>query len=318
VEGFPGSGPLLVPEAPRPRRRFYEHPLFHAALLAATFVTTTLAGGAAFTTGGGPLLGGRFTDGLAFSVPLLLILGIHELGHYAMCRHYGIAATLPYFIPSPLLNLIGTFGAVIRIKEPIRRKKELLDVGAAGPLAGFFTALPFLLYGVAHPKPLSGPSTEDTVLFDYPMIVRWAQRWMHVGPYSSATVHEHPTFMAAWFGLLVTCLNLLPIGQLDGGHVLRAAVGRRQPIASAVALALCVVAGVTHSAVWLVLPVAIVVIAGLRHPPVEDDDLPLDFGRTLVALLCVAVFLVCFSLTPIRFEQGPAAPSPAGTSRALR
>jgi membrane-associated protease RseP (regulator of RpoE activity) len=285
---------------PRPRWRFLENPLFHAALLAATFVTTTLAGGAAFSTGGGPLLGGRFADGLAFSVPLLLILGIHELGHYAMCRRYGIAATLPYFIPSPFLNLIGTFGAVIRIKEPIRRKRQLLDVGAAGPLAGFFTAIPFLLYGVARPKPSTTPLGEGTVLFDYPLLVRWAQRWVHVGPYTSATVHEHPTFMAAWFGLLVTCLNLLPIGQLDGGHVLRAAVGRRQPIASGIALALCIVAGVTHSAVWLVLPVAIVVVAGLAHPPVEDDDQPLDFARTLVALLCVAVFLVCFSLTPIR------------------
>jgi membrane-associated protease RseP (regulator of RpoE activity) len=299
VEEFPRSFPPPV-APPRPRWRFLENPLFHAALLAATFVTTTLAGGAAFSTGGGPLLGGRFADGLAFSVPLLVILGIHELGHYAMCRRYGIAATLPYFIPSPFLNLIGTFGAVIRIKEPIRRKRQLLDVGAAGPLAGFFTAIPFLLYGVARPKPSATPLAEGTVLFDYPLLVRWAQRWVHVGPYTSATVHEHPTFMAAWFGLLVTCLNLLPIGQLDGGHVLRAAVGRRQPIASGIALALCIVAGVTHSAVWLVLPVAIVVVAGLAHPPVEDDDQPLDFARTLVALLCVAVFLVCFSLTPIR------------------
>ena len=296
---FPG--PFAEPgPSPRRARRVLEHPLFHLGLLAATFVTTTLAGGAAFTTGGGPLLGGRFTDGLSFSVPLLVILGIHELGHYAMCRHYGIAATLPYFIPSPFLNLIGTFGAVIRIKEPIRRKRQLLDVGAAGPLAGFFTALPFLLYGVAHPRPSTAPLAPGTVLFDYPLIVRWAQKLAHIGPYSSATVHEHPAFMAAWFGLLVTCLNLLPIGQLDGGHVLRAAVGRRQPLASAVALALCVVAGVTNSAVWLVLPVAIVLFAGLTHPPVEDDDEPLDLGRTLVALLCVAVFLVCFSLTPIR------------------
>ena len=301
----PGPSPLETdpfaepPIPPRGWQRRLEHPLFHLALLAVTFVTTTLAGGAAFTTGGGPLLGGRFADGLAFSVPLLVILGIHELGHYAMCRRYGLAATLPYFIPSPFLNIIGTFGAVIRIKEPIRRKRELLDVGAAGPLAGFFTAVPFLLYGVAHPRASTTPLTEGTVLFDYPLIVRWAQRWMHVGPYTSATVHEHPAFMAAWFGLLVTCLNLLPIGQLDGGHVLRAAVGKRQPIVSAVALVLCVVAGVTRSTVWLVLPLLVAAIMGIRHPPVDDDDAPLDFGRTLIALLCVAVFLVCFSLTPI-------------------
>ena len=289
-----------TPAPPRRWRRFAEHPLFHLGLLAATLVTTTLAGGAAFSTGGGPLLGGRFSDGLPFSIPLLAILGIHELGHYAMCRRYGLAATLPYFIPSPFLNLIGTFGAVIRIKEPIRRKRQLLDVGAAGPLAGFFTAIPVLLYGVAHPRASTTPLTEGTVLFDYPLIVRWSQRWMHVGPYTSATVHEHPAFMAAWFALLVTCLNLLPIGQLDGGHVLRAAVGKRQPIVSLVALVLCVVAGVTRSAVWLVLPLIVAAFMGIRHPPVEDDDVPLDFGRMLIALLCVAVFLVCFSLTPIR------------------
>lgn len=262
-------------------------------------MTTTLAGGAAFTPGGGPLLGGRFTDGLPFSVPLLLILGIHELGHYGMCRRYGLAATLPYFLPSPFLNLIGTFGALIRIKEPIRTKSVLLDVGAAGPVAGFAASIPFLLYGVAHPRPSTTPLTSGTILFHYPMIVRWAQHWMHVGPYTSATVHEHPTFMAAWFGLLVTSLNLLPIGQLDGGHVLRAAAGKRQPIVSAVVAALAIVAGIVGSAVWAVFAVVAVAIMGLAHPPVEDDDARLDFGRKLVALLCVAVFLACFSLSPI-------------------
>jgi membrane-associated protease RseP (regulator of RpoE activity) len=262
-------------------------------------VTTTLAGGL-FTESGGWLVKGSFSDGYAFSVPLLLILGVHELGHYAMCRRYGLAATLPYFLPSPpLLVLAGTFGAVIRIKEPIRTKRQLLDVGAAGPLAGFFTALPFLLYGTAHPRPSTTALTPGTWLFGYPLIVRWAQHWMHVGPYTSATVHEHPTFMAAWFGLLVTCLNLLPIGQLDGGHVLRAAVGKLQPRVSAVVLGLCVIAGVAGSPVWTVLPLLVAVILGVAHPPVDDDAVPLDFGRTLVALLCVAVFLVCFTLSPI-------------------
>ena len=277
-----------------------EHPLFHLGLLLATFVTTTLAGGAAFTSCGGPLLGGRFSDGLPFSVPLLLILGIHELGHYAMCRRYRLAATLPYFLPSPFLNLIGTFGALIRIKEPIRAKRELLDVGAAGPLAGFVASLPFLLYGVAHPRPSPDQLTPGTILFHYPLIVRWAQHWAHVVPYTSATVHEHPTFMAAWFGLLVTSLNLLPIGQLDGGHVLRAVAGRRQPLVSGTAAALCIVAGIVGSPVWAFFAVVALAIMGLSHPPVEDDDQPLDFGRTLIALLCVAVFLLCFSLTPIR------------------
>ncbi len=311
--------PETIPE-PRGWRRVKEHPLFHLGLLALTFVTTTLAGGLAFAKSGGLLAGGPFSDGFAFSLPLLTILGVHELGHYAMCRRYGLKATLPYFIPSPpLLVLAGTFGAVIRIKEPIRTKRQLLDVGAAGPIAGFFTAMPFLLYGVAHPRPSGTPLTDGTLLFQYPLIVRWAQHWTHVGPYTSASVHEHPTFMAAWFGLFVTCLNLLPIGQLDGGHVLRAAAGRLQPRISAVVLALCVVAGITSSPVWLVLPLLMAAVMGLAHPPVEDDDAPLDFPRTLVALFCVAVFLLCFSLAPIKQAEVtvPAAP-PAGTSQVLR
>jgi membrane-associated protease RseP (regulator of RpoE activity) len=301
----------LSPQAPDPeersavldrrrrRFRFPEHPLFHLFLLATTFVTTTIAGAAAFTDAGGPLRGGRFSDGLSFSIPLLLILGLHELGHYAMCRYYGLAATLPYFIPSPLINLIGTFGAVIRIKEPIRDKRKLIDIGAAGPLVGFFAALPFLFYGVTRARPISTPSAEGTILFDYPMLVRLAQKWTGVGLYTSAGVHEHPTFMAAWFGLLVTALNLLPVGQLDGGHVLRAAAGRRQPWISAAVVALALATGV-RGMTWAFFAAFAALVIGIRHPPVEDDDQPLDFSRKLLALLCAAVFLLCFSIAPIR------------------
>jgi membrane-associated protease RseP (regulator of RpoE activity) len=310
-------------EAPQPRLRRRDHPLFHLALLVLTFVTTTLAGGLAFSSAGGLLGHGRFSDGFPFSIPLMTILGVHELGHYFVCRRYGIAATLPYFIPSPFLVppffvLSGTFGAVIQIKEPILRKRQLLDVGAAGPLAGFLAAIPFLLYGVAHPRPNAAPLQEGELLFDYPLIVRWAQHWVHVGPYTSATVHEHPTFMAAWFALLVTCLNLLPIGQLDGGHVLRAATGKLQPRISAIVLVLCVVAGFMWSFVWLFLPLLMSLLMGISHPPVEDDDEPLNFGRKLVGLVCVAVFLLCFSRSPIYESTVKSPQRPAGTSQARR
>jgi len=221
------------------------------------------------------------------------------MGHYLMCRHYGLAATLPYFIPSPLLNLIGTFGALIRIKEPIRDKRQLLDVGAAGPLAGFAMAIPFLFYGVVHARSIAPVASEGTVLFEYPLAVRIAQRLSGVGLYTSANVHEHPTFMAAWFGLLVTALNLLPIGQLDGGHVLRSVAGRRQPAVSAIVLGLAALSAFWSPA-WIVFAAIVAVFIGIRHPPVENDDEPLDFGRQLVALLCVAVFLLCFSLVPVR------------------
>lgn len=267
-------------------------------------MTTTLAGGAAFTGKGGWLGQGRFSDGFSFSIPVMVILGVHEAGHYLMCRRYRLAATLPIFLPSPVLFpgflSFGTFGALIRIKDPIPNKRILLDVGAAGPLAGFVATIPFLLYGVAHPQRSTTPLTPNTVLFDYPLLVRWAQGWMGMTPYTSASVHEHPTFMAAWFGLLVTAMNLFPIGQLDGSHVMRALLGRRQPLAAGAAVALAIAGALAGPPIWLVFAAFSVLVMGLMHPPMPDDDVPLDFGRSLVALACVAVFLLCFSLTPIR------------------
>jgi membrane-associated protease RseP (regulator of RpoE activity) len=297
---------LPPPSAPQRRKRFRipEHPLFHLALLAATFVTTTLAGGLEFTETHGLFGKGSFSDGYPFSIPLLLILGCHEMGHYLMCRHYGIAATLPYFIPSPLIGLIGevspgTFGAIIRIKEPIRRKQHLVDVGAAGPLAGFVVSIPFLLYGVTKAQPIPPTTGSEGVLFDYPFAVRLAQKLMGSGLYTSATVREDPTFIAAWFGLLVTALNLLPIGQLDGGHILRAAAGRRQPMISAAVLLLLALTAF-QSPIWVMFGGIVAVFIGVRHPPVENDDEPLDFTRQLVALLCLGVFLLCFALAPLK------------------
>ena len=264
-----------------------------------TFVTTTIFGGAVFSEGGGPLRGGRFFDGLSFSIPLLAILGVHELGHYVLCRRHGIAATLPYFLPAPIPNLIGTFGALIRIKEPIRDKRALLEIGAAGPLAGFLTAIPFLLYGVSRARPVEQMVAPGSVLFEYPILVRFAQDVAGTGRYTSATVHEHPAFMAAWFGMLVTALNLLPIGQLDGGHVARAAFGRRQPIVSYAVLVVAVRSAARGPGGGLFGRITALFL-GVSHPPLENDEEPLPFGHKLLALLCLAAFLLCFTAVPIR------------------
>jgi membrane-associated protease RseP (regulator of RpoE activity) len=296
----PGGAFPSPPQWEKQRRwRVPEHPLFHLGLLIATFVTTTIFGGAVFSAGGGPLRGSRFSDGFAFSVPLLLILGIHELGHYFVCRRHGVAATLPYFLPAPIPNLIGTFGALIRIKEPIRDKRALIEIGAAGPLAGFFAALPFLLYGVSRTRPVAQTVAPGTVLFEYPILVRFAQDLAGTGRYTSTMVHEDPTFMAAWFGLLVTALNLLPIGQLDGGHVARAALGRRQPILSYAVLLLAVLSA-SRGPIWAFFALFTALFIGVRHPPVENDDAPLPFRHQMLALLCLAVFLLCFTLVPLR------------------
>jgi membrane-associated protease RseP (regulator of RpoE activity) len=285
----------------RRRWKYSEHPLFHLGLLLATFATTTIAGGA-FTESGGLLGRGSFGEGLPFSIPVILILGIHEMGHYAMCRRHGVAATKPYFIPSPLLFgpfwSFGTFGAVIRIKEPIRDKRKLIEIGAAGPLAGFLASLPFLVYGVTRARPVKGANLGEGILFGYPILVRFAQDLTGAGRYTSAGVHEDPTFMAAWFGMLVTTLNLLPIGQLDGGHVARAALGRRQPILSYAVLLLAVLSA-ARSPAWAFFAVFAAVFVGVRHPPVENDDDPLPFRHQILTLACLGVFLLCFTPTPV-------------------
>ena len=237
------------PVAPPPRSRYprwsprrfrhWENPIFHASLLGVTFLTTTLAGALFFAQ---PPFSAALLKGLRFSIPAMLILGIHEMGHYLMCRRYGLAATYPYFLPAPpFLTPFGTFGAVIRIKEPIRRKAILLDVGAAGPLAGFVAATGFLLASVGRIVPARDVTGAETMLFNYPYVVRLAQDLMGTARYTSMDVHEDPMFMAAWFGFLVTALNLLPIGQLDGGHILRAAVGKFQPVVSGVVAGLVLI-----------------------------------------------------------------------------
>jgi membrane-associated protease RseP (regulator of RpoE activity) len=299
----PPSGPTSPdPPAPSRRRRWFpwrfryaEHPLFHLALFAVTLVSMTIAGALFF--GGKPTFEENLLPGLRFSIPAIVILGTHEMGHYLMCRRYGLAATKPYFLPAP--TMFGTLGAVIRIKEPIRRKAILLDVGAAGPLAGFVMTLPFLFYGVRHATQITTPPTPDTQVFGYPLAVRFAELWTGMTPYTSATVHEDPTFMAAWLGLLVTALNLLPIGQLDGGHVLRAAIGRRQPAVSAGVLVLALATALRGGYSWALFAGVVAALIGIAHPPVEDDDEPLGTGRLTIALACLAVFMLCATLVPL-------------------
>lgn len=299
--------PPIPPDSPRPRlRRWYrsrlrfrfpyaEHPLFHLSLFLLAFASMTLAGAIYFS--GAPTIVAGLPRGLLFSVPAILILGTHEMGHYWMCRRYGLAATWPYFLPAP--TMFGTLGAVIRIKEPIRRKALLVDIGAAGPIAGFVMTLPFLFYGVMRSTPAAPPAPGTEVYgFGYPLALRLAQQWTGTPPYTSAMVHEHPTLMAAWLGLIVTALNLLPIGQLDGGHVLRAVVGERQPAVSRIVLLLCFGAALRGGYSWAIFGGIVAILVGITHPPVEDDAERIGTGRLTIALVCLALFLLCATTVP--------------------
>jgi membrane-associated protease RseP (regulator of RpoE activity) len=242
--------------------------------------------------------------GLAFSIPALLILLCHEMGHYIACRIYRIPCTPPFFLPVPVN--FGTFGAFIRIKAPIHDKRQLFDVGVAGPLAGFVALIPFLLYGIAHsrPVPMSAGGHGMTLLLPgRSLAIELATRLFH-GPLAPGEIlNLHPTALAAWLGLFATALNLLPLGQLDGGHILYAATGalqRRLALPFWLALALL---GYLWPG-WLLWCVIVLVI-GLRHPPVYDEDTPLDPKRRALAWVALLLFALSFMPVPIQYVTVP-------------
>ena len=237
--------------------------------------------------------------GLAFSLPALFILLAHELGHYLACRRYKLPATLPYFLPSPVG--IGTLGAFIRILAPVRGKRELFDVGVAGPFAGFVALVPFLVYGVAHSRVAAiqpDPASPMILLVPGKCLALHLLTLVFHGPLAeNAVLDLHPFALAAWFGLLATSLNLLPLGQLDGGHILYAAVGRRQRwLALPLWLALA-----AAGALWLgwLVWCGVVLLMGLFHPPVRYEATPLDRRRMALALLALALAVLCFMPVPL-------------------
>lgn len=297
------DGASFAPTAP-PRRR--ERWWLHGLLLVLTFGTTTWVGASfavnfrpSLLTPGGETaasLAALFRGAITYSVPLLLILFAHEMGHYVTCRRYGIDASPPYFIPFP--SLVGTMGAFIRIREPIPDKRQLFDVGVAGPIAGFVVALPLLAWGIAHTRPNPSPVLQDgTVLFHYPLLVTLFQKVLLGTTFTSADAIEHPVFIAAWFGLFVTALNLLPLGQLDGGHALYAVFGRHQRTIAIPLLIVLAFMGLKWPGWWIW--VAFTLFTGLRHPPVLDEETPLDARRKLVAAAVLLIFVVCFAPIPI-------------------
>jgi membrane-associated protease RseP (regulator of RpoE activity) len=242
--------------------------------------------------GARPLL---LVDGLAFSLTLMTILLAHELGHYFACRYYGIDASLPYFLPAP--TPIGTLGAFIRIRSPIYTRRALFDVGIAGPLAGFALLLPALAIGVACSKVIPGIAERGDLIFGVPPILR-ALEWMMFPGVPSADISLHPVAHAAWVGILATALNLIPIGQLDGGHIMYSFAARRHKLLSRLFVIALVPLGVFYSRSWLVWAVLLFLFA-LRHPTIFDET-PLDRNRVLLGLAALAIFLITFTLVPIR------------------
>ena len=236
-----------------------------------------------------------------YVVVLLGILVGHELGHYLACRRYGIDATWPYFIPAP--TLVGTLGAFIKIRSPITRKRQLFDIGAAGPIIGFSLALPALFVGLALSKVVPALPREEAIVFGESLILKFVAGLV-LGPIPPAhDVVLHPIGFAGWVGMLVTAFNLFPLGQLDGGHIAYAAFGKKSLQAARVFPAVLLVMGVFFWFGWFVW-ILVILMLGLKHPRILDEDIPLTPGRRLTAFLLILVFLLTFVPDPIKGFSG--------------
>jgi membrane-associated protease RseP (regulator of RpoE activity) len=238
--------------------------------------------------------------GLPFSLTLLTILMAHELGHYLAALRYGVNASLPYFLPSPFP---GTFGAFIHLRSPICSKRALFDIGVAGPLAGFVFLLPALSIGLAFSKVIPGIANQGSLQFGVPGL-EWLLGKLIFPGVAASDIYLHPAARAAWVGMLATALNLLPIGQLDGGHVVYAFFPRRHgKISVAISLLLLPLGAASFIdqrrfwSGWLLWGL-VLLLFGRRHPMVYDRG-ELDHGRRKLALLALLIFLLCFTFVPV-------------------
>ena len=236
--------------------------------------------------------------GVPFSFTLLSILLAHELGHYFTCRHYGIHATYPYFIPAP--TLIGTLGAFIRIKSPIVNRRELFDVGISGPIAGFVLAIPALFLAIFLAKGAMPSTSPDSISLGNPLaVILLAKLFRHgINP---AEIISHPVGCAAWVGLFATALNLLPVGQLDGGHILYAVLGDRCRNISRGFFLVLLPLGYFCWYGWIAWAV-ILFFLGLRHPRVIEPVESLGRERKILALVAALILILTFLPTPFSFH----------------
>ena len=310
LDPFDQAGRWLDPEYRRvapPRRG--SSPRWHLLLLLFTILTTTLAGADHFASYAldfgqrdAALSATAFMlNGLWYSLSILAILGAHECGHYFACRYYGIDASLPYFLPAPL-PLTGTLGAFIRIRQPIGSKRQLFDVGIAGPIAGFLVALPVLVIGMSFSRITPLPDdTSGFIELGEPLLFQ-AVAWLFWGsPPDGYSINMHPMAFAAWFGLLATALNLFPIGQLDGGHISYAVFGRWSTTVTLAGVMVLIGLSFLSSSwvVWTVLTVLMLATFGPRHPSTEDEAIPLDRTRLWLAAAAAVMFILCFTPSPI-------------------
>lgn len=273
---FPSTNGGTRPPFPTPLQR-KPRLWLHVLLFALTAVTTTWA------------------NGPVYSACLMAILTAHEFGHYFLARRHGVKATLPYFIPSP--TLLGTFGAVIRMSPYIPSRRALFDIAAAGPIAGVVVAIPVCIIGVGLSEYVPEATSGGIQLGD-PLLFRLLEWVMFPTRPDGAQLFLHPVAFAGWVGLFVTALNLLPISQLDGGHISYALLGRRASTVAGAAFAglaiMTVIQGYHYTLILLLLW-----FMGLKHPPTLNDSVSLGRERRIVAGVLVVIFVLSFVPAPI-------------------
>jgi membrane-associated protease RseP (regulator of RpoE activity) len=295
-------------------------PALNVGLFLLTFLTTTMAGA---DSAGAPVMLGvpaslpNLAAGLSFSIPLMLILFAHEMGHYLTSRRYGVDSSLPYFIPAPFPSLffIGTFGAFIRMRRPPRTRREMFDIGAAGPWAGFIVAVIASIIGLARSQVTPLDTSQGGLFLGNSMLFWGVSRVvLGVNP-NNVNVNVHPIALAGWIGLLVTAINLLPVGQLDGGHVVYSLFGGRwHRIVSRAAWIGCglmvLIPYLLHLTFWggWLLWFVLLIGLGLGHPATTDTDMPLRGSRKICAWATIVLFVVTFTPVPVSLVQSSAPP----------
>ncbi len=294
-------------DEPRPRHRYW----LHGLLFLLTLLSTTVVG-AGFAQSfaanvpssfNGDLYGyvrmwhqpSFLLQGLPFSITLLTILMAHEMGHYITARYYDVDVSLPYFLPAP--TLIGTMGAFIRIRSAIFSKRALFDIGIAGPIAGFVTLLAPLAVGLSLSKVSPGAVQHSDLVFGTPLLLRLFEAIAFPGV-RAEDIYLHPVARAAWVGLLATALNLLPIGQLDGGHILYAFAGEKTRWLSRFFVAVLIPMGIFFAYSWLVWAV-LLFFFGMRHPVIYDPY-PIGRLRTWLGIAALVILILTFTLSPVR------------------
>jgi membrane-associated protease RseP (regulator of RpoE activity) len=331
-ESTPVSPPILTDlprfdyAASRPKQIDKQEriPAVNKVLFGLTALTTTMAG--AYMTGGELSLAhplqavGELFAGLKFSIPLMAILLFHEMGHYLIARRNDVQATLPYFIPAPFpsLFIIGTFGAFIRMKAPPRSRRVMFDVGAAGPWAGMLLAVPAVIVGLKLSQ--VGPLDQSTggLELGNSLLFYGLSRWVLGVDPNSVMINLHPVAFAGWIGMFVTALNLLPVGQLDGGHVTYALFGRKRhrQISTLFVISCFLIVGISYIMKWSfwsgwVFWGVLLIFLGLGHPSTIDSDTELDPRRRFAGWATIAMFALTFMPVPLSFT----APSPSAPTQ---